>query len=129
METEATEETDEAAEGEDALLPGEKGSRMMEWLDCEAEEVWEANEALLAAEEGGHSHAATESYRLWLTQEIGKPMSAKHWGGAPAMPGARRLYPQQYRLLAAEERLLPPEAVLLLLEPPPTAQASVLQVL
>lgn len=63
-------------------------------------------------------------------------MSAKHWGGAPAIPGARRLYPQQYllegpelveRAEEAEERLLPPEVELLLLELAPMAQTSLLQ--
>lgn len=69
-------------------------------------------------------------------------MSAKHWGGAPTITGARRLYPQQYppegpELVEraeeteeeAEERLLPPEAELLPLELPPMAQTSVLQAL
>ena len=93
-----------------------------------ADDCW----LLLAAEKGGHAaaHAATESYRLVSMHEMGKPMSVKHAGGAPAIPGARTLYPQQYRrdalLTCDEERpLLSADERPVLLDPPVVPQTTV----
>ena len=88
-----------------------------------AEDCW-----LLAEEDGGGhsaSHAAGESYRVSPMHEMGKPMSVKQAGGAPAIPGARTLYPQQYR----RDALLPCDEERPLLDPPVAPQTTVLHTL
>ncbi|MBI1934084.1 hypothetical protein HYS30_00285 [Candidatus Peregrinibacteria bacterium] len=62
---------------------------------------------------------------------MGKPISVKHMGGAPAMPGARTLYPQQYRrdaLLPCDDERpeLTTDDLPALLDPPVAPQTTVL---